>query len=176
MCSSDLMISLILDHARLSEGQVQLLKEPTNITAMVKSVCEELGENGNPVQKGLPEEDCYFPTNAEALRVVIRNILSNAMKYSNHQLKPVEVSHQITSDEQGTNQLTITIRDFGYGIAEEEVPKIFEPFYRIDKSRQKATGGVGLGLSLAKRLVDALDGTIELMSRLDEGTKVTLKF
>ena len=70
----------------------------------------------------------------------------------------------------------IRIADKGIGIPQEELSQIFEPFYRIDKSRAKDTGGYGLGLSLCKTIMEAHDGKIEIQSRPEEGTTVSLSF
>jgi signal transduction histidine kinase len=70
----------------------------------------------------------------------------------------------------------IRITDFGIGIPEEELAHIFEPFYRVDKSRAKDTGGFGLGLSLCKTIMEAHDGKIEVQSKPEEGTTVSLFF
>ena len=68
----------------------------------------------------------------------------------------------------------IEVADRGFGIAPADVPRVFDPFFRADRSRARAKGGVGLGLALAKRVVEAHGGRIELRSRLDEGTTVTV--
>ena len=70
----------------------------------------------------------------------------------------------------------LTIADNGIGIPEEELSFIFEPFYRVDKSRSKDTGGYGLGLSLCKTIMDAHNGKIEIASKPGEGTTVSLFF
>jgi signal transduction histidine kinase len=96
--------------------------------------------------------------------------LENAFKYSSPRSKPVEISARIQ-----TNQIVITIRDHGCGIPEDDLKKVFEPFYRVDRSRSKNTGGFGLGLSLCKRIMEAHGGKISLKSRLHEGTMVELE-
>ena len=70
----------------------------------------------------------------------------------------------------------IRITDFGIGIPQEELAHIFEPFYRVDKSRAKDTGGFGLGLSLCKTIMEAHEGKIEVHSKPEEGTTVSLFF
>jgi signal transduction histidine kinase len=75
-----------------------------------------------------------------------------------------------------TDEIIIAVQDFGSGVPEQELPYIFEPFYRVDKSRSKKTGGYGLGMSLSKRIMESHEGTIDITSRLNVGTTVFLKF
>lgn len=100
----------------------------------------------------------------------IRNVVDNACKYSQLQGKSVEISLQ--EDQQ---KIVIKIRDYGMGISREEKEKVFEPFYRADKSRTRATGGYGLGLSLAKRIVEAHAGHVYLESELSKGTEIRIE-
>lgn len=68
----------------------------------------------------------------------------------------------------------ISIRDYGIGIAENEIKNILEPFYRVNKSRSRKHGGAGLGLSLCKKIIDAHDGQLDIISTLGEGTNVLI--
>lgn len=101
------------------------------------------------------------------LRRVIENLLTNAHKYTEDQAEPVVLRAAATGET-----LRIEVVDRGIGIEEDDLGRVFRPFFRADKSRTKATGGLGLGLALAKRIVDAHDGTIEIDSRPGEGTRV----
>jgi signal transduction histidine kinase len=105
------------------------------------------------------------------VRMVLQNVLENAIKYSSHQRKPV----QIRLEQQAAHVL-IYVQDFGIGIPDDEQEKIFEPFYRVDKSRVKKTGGYGLGLSLCREIMQAHGGEIALQSRSGGGTTFMLKF
>jgi len=105
------------------------------------------------------------------VRKVLANVLDNAMKYSPEGAEPVRVSIEAWADE-----VKVRIEDRGVGIPESELPKIFEPFYRVDRSRSRETGGYGLGLSLCKRILEAHGGSIAIASREGEGTEVTLAF
>jgi signal transduction histidine kinase len=98
-------------------------------------------------------------------------VLNNAIKYSQPDSAPIQISAK--TDE---SYVVVRIRDFGIGIPEEDLAHIFEPFYRVDKSRTKDTGGYGLGLSLCKTIMEAHGGKIEVHSTLQEGTTVSLYF
>src|SRR3990170_7363112 len=89
------------------------------------------------------------------MQMAIRNLLENAIKYSLPDSRPVEVSAA-----QNGQRVIIRVADDGPGIPERDMPSLFEPFFRVDRSRSKKTGGYGLGLSIAKRIVEAHGGTI----------------
>jgi len=92
-------------------------------------------------------------------------------------LKPIKVLREgVRQLSEGNIEHEMSIRDFGSGIPEQDLPHIFEPFYRVDKSRSKKTGGYGLGMSLGKKIMEAHGGTIEITSRVKVGTTVFLKF
>lgn len=104
------------------------------------------------------------------LKHAITNVLENAHKYSPPD-RPIAVS--VTADSDGESAL-VEIRDQGMGIEPADIPQVFTPFFRADRSRAKETGGVGLGLSLAQRIVRAHGGSIRLSSALNTGTTVTI--
>lgn len=95
-------------------------------------------------------------------------LIDNAIKYSK---EPIEIA---ISQTRGT--VRVLVADQGIGIPEDEVSNLFERFYRVDEARQRVTGGVGLGLSIAKRIVDMHDGTIDVFSKLGKGTTIVLQF
>ena len=101
----------------------------------------------------------------------IINILTNAVRFSDPDDKPVMISVIKQADF-----TVVRILDHGIGIPSDELPFIFEPFYRVDKSRSKDTGGYGLGLSLCKTIMEAHGGKIELESQPGVGTTVSLFF
>lgn len=102
------------------------------------------------------------------LTEIIFNLCDNAVKY-NKEGGVVEVS--INSQE---NQVVISVKDSGIGIPQENQARIFERFYRVDKSRSKESGGTGLGLSIVKHAVQYLNGQIDLQSSVGEGTMIQI--
>lgn len=110
-----------------------------------------------------------FVTDAEKLQLVLSNVLSNSVKFSNASNK-VEVGVSIES-----GMLCIVIKDYGIGINKEKMSVVFNRFERIDKEINSINQGSGLGLSVARAYVECLNGTIDLDSDADCGTKVTIK-
>jgi signal transduction histidine kinase len=104
------------------------------------------------------------------LRRVIDNLLENAHKYSAQSTDPIDLCAR-----EDAGELAIEVVDRGIGISAEDLPRVFRPFYRADKSRTRATGGLGLGLALAKRIVDAHGGSIDLVSAPDQGTRARVR-
>lgn len=100
----------------------------------------------------------------------MNNLLSNAIKHSNA-TAPIEVSCA-----RGPGKVLVKVQDNGTGIPQEDLTYIFEPFYRVDKSRSKRTGGYGLGMSVCKKIMEAHNGRIEISSHPNKGTSVLLTF
>jgi len=105
---------------------------------------------------------------SKLLKIAIKNIIKNSISFSNENSKII-VSNYLQDDEK-----IISVQDFGIGIPKVEQEKIFEKFYRTDKSRNKNLGGTGLGLSICKKIVDMHKGKIEIESEENKGT--TIKF
>ena len=99
-----------------------------------------------------------------------RIFLQNAMKYSG---KGDRIRIGVRADGKNVSYL---IQDEGIGMVSADIAHIFERFYRSDEARGSATGGTGLGLAIAKWIIDAHDGTIDVVSRQDFGTRVTVNF
>ena len=100
---------------------------------------------------------------------VITNIVSNAVKYN----KPGgSVAVSVRWEEP---DVVIRVQDTGLGIPQEDLPRLFERFYRVDKARSREKGGTGLGLAIAKEIVEHHSGTIAVESQLDVGTTVTIR-
>jgi two-component system sensor histidine kinase ArlS len=95
-------------------------------------------------------------------------LLDNALKYSK---QPIELYISEKEDKQ-TKGIEFLVKDQGIGIAKEELPRVFERFYRVDPSRHRKTGGTGLGLSIARNIVRLHKGTINIKSEEQVGTEV----
>jgi signal transduction histidine kinase len=118
-----------------------------------------------PGVRVLPTEpEILGDVDPDLIRTVIRNLLENAIKYSLPDSRPVEVS--VSQDGE---RVVVRVTDDGPGIPEADIPKLFEPFFRVDRSRSRKTGGYGLGLSISKRIIEAHGGTIEVENNAPRG-------
>lgn len=105
----------------------------------------------------------------DRIEQVLLNIISNSIKYT-----PNGGQINITLENSGTHGVVV-ITDTGIGIPKEDLPRLFERFYRVDKARSREMGGTGLGLAIAKEIIDAHQGSIEITSMEEQGTCVTIK-
>jgi two-component system sensor histidine kinase VicK len=104
---------------------------------------------------------------------VVTNILTNAIKYSNPAKGEIKISLYKNEEQL---QYIVEISDSGMGIPKEDVDRVFERFYRVDKARSREMGGTGLGLAIAKEIMEKHGGKISLTSELGKGTTVKLEF
>ncbi|MGD9175360.1 MAG: HAMP domain-containing sensor histidine kinase [Desulfobacterales bacterium] len=165
------MVSEILETARRQHKYENLKKQRTPLAAFIKQTIIAF-ENQPPGIEivELPSE-IEVDIDPEQIKTVFENILNNAIKYSQPDSAPIQISAECE-----VTFVIVRITDFGMGIPEEDLAHIFEPFYRVDKSRTKDTGGYGLGLSLCKTIMEAHEGKIEVHSRPQEGTTVSIFF
>jgi len=165
------MINGILETARMHHLHGELKLQQTKLAELLQDILPDYEKQPPGIQLDEFSETPVINVDPGQIKTVFKNIISNAIKYSNAASDPV----RITVNQQA-HYTVVQIADNGIGIPVEEISFIFEPFYRVDKSRSKATGGYGLGLSLCKTIMDAHDGKIEVTSKPGEGTTVSLFF
>jgi two-component system, OmpR family, sensor kinase len=161
----------LLELARLDAGQ-ELMKRERFDLARVAGDCVEMlrplaAERRIEIRCDLPETPCTG--DAERIAQVATNLLTNAIHF-NRENGEVRVSARA---ENGTAQLTVA--DKGQGIPAEDLPHIFERFYRVEKSRARHQGHSGLGLAISKAIIDAHGGSIEVLSEPQRGSVFTFK-
>jgi signal transduction histidine kinase len=165
------MINEILATARMHHAHGRLNLKRIFLADLLMEVIPQF-ESQPP---GVRAQDLATPAavrvDPEQIKIVFKNILANAIKYSRPASDPVIASVAVRPPD-----MVVQIADNGIGIPQEELPFIFEPFYRVDKSRPHDTDGFGLGLSLCKTIMEAHEGRIEVQSTLDAGTTVFLYF
>jgi signal transduction histidine kinase len=164
---TEAMIRELLETERLDSPHGGLEKSHIDLGGLVRECASALGESGPGIELKGADRPLYAEVDAERMRILVSNVLSNAIKYSDPAGSPVRV---VIDSADGA--IMISFHDHGVGIAHDDLAYVFEPFYRADRSRSRDTGGYGIGLSLAKRIVEAHGGSIEVSSRLGEGTSV----
>jgi two-component system, OmpR family, sensor kinase len=161
----------LLELARLDAGQEPLKREPFELARVVRE-CVELvqplaGRRGVKFALDLPAVQCVG--DAQRISQVVTNLLTNAIEFS-----PEQGKIHIAVDELNSTT-TLRVADTGQGIPPEDLPHIFERFYRADKSRTRPQGRNGLGLAICKAIVDAHGGSIEVVSKPGAGSTFTVK-
>jgi signal transduction histidine kinase len=165
------MINEILETARMHHLHGKLKVERAILTDLLKDLLAEFENQPPGVQAADIPTAIAIKVDSEQIKTVFKNVLTNAVKFSNPDSKPVRISVKSRPPN-----IVVQIVDNGIGIPADELPFIFEPFYRVDKSRTKDTGGYGLGLSLCKTIMEAHGGRIQIDSTPNVGTTVTLFF
>ncbi|KRK72584.1 two-component system histidine kinase PnpS [Lacticaseibacillus nasuensis] len=169
---SQRLTQLINDILTLSRPQATQPKlTAVDLTALVDSTLQPLAqpikEKQLQVQRDMPES-LVITTSAPKLSQVVRNLVNNAVYYN-------RVGGRVTiTAVKSADLLTFTVRDTGIGIAEADVPRVFERFYRVDKARSRHNGGTGLGLAIVAETVQQLGGEITVHSQLGVGSTFTV--
>lgn len=168
-------LSDLVGHLRLlskfdSEKNI-LNKTNTNLKELIQNIIYNY--ESNALEKNIKIkcniDDIYIRLDKNQFSQVIINLLSNAIKYTFENGK-IDIKGY-----QENNNIIISFKDNGIGIPNEDREFIFERFYRTDKSRDKETGGIGIGLTISKSIVNAHNGEIFVNSKLNEGTEFIIK-
>ena len=171
---SQRMIQLVEDIIKLShlDESEELAMEPVNLYQISEEVLESLSAKANErhINLHLLGEPAYITGNHALIHSLIYNLCDNAIIYNRDK---GDVTVGITSNE---DKIVLTVQDTGVGIAKDEQERIFERFYRVDKSRSKKLGGTGLGLSIVKHAVNQHHADIKVESQLGLGTKMIVTF
>jgi signal transduction histidine kinase len=148
-------------------GELRLVCHAEDIAELIKQTVTAVQATAKGLSISIDLPDKLSPVNVDSRRIsqVLRNLLENAVA---HTAKGGAIT--VTAKQQD-NQVEVGIADTGEGIPVEELPNIFERFYRVDKARARATGGSGLGLTIAKHLVEAHGGKIEVQSEPGKGSR-----
>jgi len=165
------LLALIEDIIRLSEfdeGNVKKENTVFDIWELAESVINGLTDNAGDVKIELTGERFDISANRRMIDELLYNLIDNSIKYNKD---GGLVSVSLSRAEGGSCRISVT--DTGIGIPEDHRERIFERFYRIDKSRSKKTGGTGLGLSIVKHITEYYGGSVELQSAEGAGTTVT---
>jgi two-component system sensor histidine kinase ArlS len=163
------LVEQLLFFARGDNETIQLHKQEFDSCHVVEEIVSEtqmIDPNHNFEMDLM--RPAYINADKQLFKQVIRILVDNSLKYTPRGEK---IIIRIASEE---DSVRITVQDNGIGIAPEELADIFERFYRSDESRARKTGGSGLGLSIAKWIVERHGGYFEVWSRVDIGTRITV--
>ena len=165
------MINTMLDITEAEAGVNGAIDEEFELVSLIREACElfrPVTENKKiNLRTDLPES-LMFKSDRKKMQRIVMNLLENAIKFT-----PPDGTVAVSAAAQN-GELRIEFEDTGAGISESDLPHIFERFYRCDRSRSQ--GGVGLGLSLVKAYTESLNGTIQVESTLDQGSRFELRF
>lgn len=173
--SSDLnemetMIAELLELERLRSSN-GLRRVHQDLVPILQEVARSFEGRLPGIRVGTNSKPVLLSIDGDRIRSVVRNLLENAFKYSLSDSRPIDLS---VRQDDGT--VTLRVRDDGVGIPESQMSNIFEPFFRVDPSRSKKSGGYGLGLSICKRITEAHGGTIEAQNNPRRGASFIVKF
>ena len=156
------LVDDLLEVSRISRGKIELRREDVELAAVLRNAVEQsqplMDERGHRLETNLPPERIVVHGDAARLSQVFGNLLNNAAKYTEaggH----VELAVRVEGGE-----AVVSVRDNGIGIPEDMLSQVFDIFTQVDRSLEKSQGGLGIGLSIAKRLVEMHGGRIAVAS------------
>ena len=161
------MVGELLELERLRDGR-GVQRTAVDLGALASDVARAF--DGVPPGVDIEPHDAMVATVDESrIRMVLRNLIENAIKYSLADSAPVRVRL-----ERRDGEVSIEVRDDGVGIPEADLAQVFVPFFRVDRSRSKKTGGYGLGLSICQRIAEAHGGRVTVDRVVPRGTRFTV--
>jgi len=168
------MVDDLLDVSRITHGKIELRREPVNLVAIVQQAVETIRplmeSRGHTLETWTPDEALCVEADRTRLEQIIANLLNNAAKYT----EPGGLI-QLTVEREGA-QAVVRIRDTGVGISPDLLPHIFDLFTQANRTSERAEGGLGIGLTLVRRLIEMHDGSIEAHSPgLGHGSEFTVR-
>src|SRR5262249_49932079 len=166
------LINNVLDLSKIEAGRMDVFSEPADLRMLIEravGVAEPLRE-GRPIRLTV-EADNGLPalrTDRTKLQQILINLLSNALKFTQ------EGEVKVTAIQPGPETIQISVIDTGIGIAENDIPRVFDEFHQVGSSVRNGKSGTGLGLAITRRLTELIGGAIEVSSKLGQGSRFTL--
>ncbi|MBM4196684.1 MAG: HAMP domain-containing histidine kinase [Gammaproteobacteria bacterium] len=165
------LIADLLESERLNTRHSKLQVSPIDLDDLVAGVIhDEFAAQDGRIRQEPAAGSMSVEGDATRLRLLLKNLIENALRYSSPDGRPVEVGIAATADG-----AEIRVSDFGRGMSPQDLARATEPFYRADPARSRATGGLGLGLYLCRRIAEAHGGSLAIQSELGSGTVVTVR-
>ena len=168
------LISKLLEMARLDYEQRQVKPEVVDLAVVVSDACEAVSPlaatNGVTIDWSRAAEPLNVSGDGVLIRLIVLSLLDNAIKYGPE-------GGTVTVELDGSGPLaSVRVRDAGPGIPPEHLERVFDRFYRVDKARSRRTGSAGLGLAIAKRAAEVINGQLSLSSDQETGTVAMVRF
>ncbi|MBR7163724.1 MAG: ATP-binding protein [Clostridia bacterium] len=165
------IVEKLLDMTQMDSSHLNMQFVHTDVREIVQEVYEKLlplAQNKNiELTFNQPSDEVILPVERDTITEAIYNIADNSIKYTESGTVAISISRDL-------GNVYIAVTDTGIGIPKEEIQKIFDRFYRVDKARARETGGTGLGLSIALDAVKLHNGHIEVKSEEDAGSRFTI--
>jgi two-component system OmpR family sensor kinase len=175
------LVDELLDLARIESGQIKMLREPVDLAKVLEGCIEKFDLQAGEGNVALVLDAPALPLvtgDKDWLAQVFANLLANALKHTPPEGKVTIKAQEVKETRAGRvaqgSAVEITVTDTGVGIPPADLEHIFERFYQVDKSRAGKDRGVGLGLTIAKQIIEIHEGTIQVESVRDLGTKFTV--
>lgn len=167
------LVNQLMDFRKTESGKMVVNLRSTNLNGLLSSICQRFiyaaEAQQRTIEVSLPQTDCFAMIDEEALIKVMSNLLSNAMKFTSTH---IWVSMRPTNRE----MVEIEVRNNGAGISTEEQANIFTPFYQIKEKDKRDNVGTGIGLTLVKKLVELMEGELDLKSTMGQGSAFCIRF
>jgi signal transduction histidine kinase len=168
------IINDVLDMSRIESGKITMTARPINLRTVLDAVMSLIIHHARERRIGfstqIEDSAASFEGDEQLIKQVLTNLLSNAFKYTDP-----GGAVRLEAEESGPHRIRIEVTDTGLGIAAEDLPHMFEPFVFSGSALTRRRGGIGLGLSITRRLVELHGGTIAIASTLGKGTTVTIE-
>ncbi|RAU83812.1 sensor histidine kinase [Pontibacter arcticus] len=170
----DALVLDLINIAQLERGVVKMQKQNFDAVPLVREIFEQLEQKATESQiklhlEAAPQEQIILYADRNRIRQVLINLIDNAIKYGK------KGGNIWVLFDEGKKKYTITVKDDGKGIAQEHINRIFERFYRIDKSRARDTTSTGLGLAICKHIIEAHKSFIAVKSEVGKGSTMAFK-
>ncbi|MCS7192397.1 MAG: ATP-binding protein [Armatimonadetes bacterium] len=168
------LLNNLLELARIEAGQREWHFQNVDVAEITGQIVDRFSlaasQKGLKIKAEIPEE-LKVRTDPDALMQVLFNLVDNAVKYT-HQGEVIIRGERFTYT--GGDWVVISVTDTGIGIPPEHLPRIFERFYRVEKARSRQSGGFGLGLSIAKHIIESIGGKITVQSQVGKGSTFSI--